>query len=121
MKSSPSKEQAETRDEKRKTLDGFAVKIVERKLTAPAILFIESMRPLSFIGNQAMVFFQPIVQTIFNSKSYDNVMDLLEDRDNIEYLLKKIEELEAEEQKKARDAKKRRKEQKAAAKSQEEG
>jgi hypothetical protein len=114
-------ERTEALAEKRETLDRLAVRIVERRLAAPAILFLESSKPLSFIGNQAMVFFQPIVQTIFNFKSYDDIMDLLEDRANIEYLLKKIEELEATEQKKVKDAKKRRREEARAAKAQEEG
>ncbi len=107
--------------EKRETLDRLAEKVIERRLAAPAILFLESSKPLSFLGNQAMVFFQPIVQTIFNFKTYDDIMDLLEDRDNIEYLLKKIEELEAAEHRKAKEEHRRRKEEKRAAKAQEEG
>ena len=114
-------QKTETTPEKRETLDRLAANIVERHLTAPAILFLESSKPLSFLGNQAMVFFQPIVQAIFNFKSYDDIMDMLEDRENIEYLLRKMEELEAAEQKKAKDEKKRRKEAKRAAKAQEEG
>ena len=112
---------AEMTAEQSETLDRLAEKIIERRLSAPAILFLESSKPLSFLGNQAMVFFQPIVQTIFNFKTYDDIMDLLEDRDNIEYLLKKIEESEAAEQKKAKEEKRRRKEEKRAAKAQEEG
>ncbi len=114
-------QRTEARAEKRETLDRLAEKIIERRLAAPAILFLESSKPLSFLGNQTMVFFQPIVQTIFNFKTYDDIMDLLEDRDNIEYLLKKIEELEAAEHRKAKDAKKRRKEEAKAAKAPEEG
>ncbi len=106
---------------KRETLDRLAVKVVERRLSAPAIMFLESSKPLSFLGNQMMVFFQPIVQTIFSFKSYDDIMDLLEDRENIEYLLKKIEELEAEQTREAKEAKKRRKKDTKAAKTQEEG
>jgi len=114
-------QRTEATAEKRETLDRLAEKIIERRLSAPAILFLESSKPLSFLGNQAMVFFQPIVQTIFNFKTYDDIMDLLEDRDNIEYLLKKIEELEAEQQRKAKEEKQRRREETLAAKAQEEG
>ena len=114
-------QRTEATAEKRETLDRLAEKVIERRLAAPAILFLESSKPLSFLGNQTMVFFQPIVQTIFNFKTYDDIMDLLEDRENIEYLLKKIEELEAAEHRKAKEEKKRRKEEKLAAKAQEEG
>jgi len=90
-------------------------------LTAPAVLFLESAKPLSFLGNQALVFFQPIVQTVFNFRTYDEITELLEDRENVEVLLKKIEELEAERLLEARERKKRRREEKRAARRSEDG
>ena len=112
----------ETNDKERsEILDRFARKVVERRLSAPAILFLESSKPLSFLGNQAMVFFQPIVQSIFTFRSYDDVMMLLEDRENVERLLRRIEELEAEEQRRIRKEKRLRKKTKAAADEPEEG
>ncbi len=107
--------------EHREVMDRFARKIVDRRMTAPAILFLESAKPLSFLGNQAMVFFQPIVQSIFRFKTYDDVMEILEDRDNVEYLLARIEELEAEVSEKAREEKQRRRAEKRAAKAPKEG
>ena len=44
----------------------IANQIVKRKLTTPAIMFFESVKPLSFIGSQGMVFLQPIVQAFLN-------------------------------------------------------
>lgn len=90
-------------------------------MTAPAVLFLESAKPLSFLGNQALVFFQPIVQTVFNFRTYDEITELLEDRENVEVLLKKIEELEAERLLEARERKKRRREEKRAARRSEDG
>jgi len=107
--------------EHREVMDRFAQKIVDRRMTAPAILFLESAKPLSFLGNQALVFFQPIVQSIFRFKTYDDVMEILEDRDNVEYLLARIEELEAEVSKKAREEKQRRRAEKRAAKAPKKG
>jgi hypothetical protein len=97
-------------DEHREIMDRFAQRIVDWRMTAPAILFLESSKPLSFLGNQALVFFQPMVQSIFNFKTYDEVTEILEDRDNVEYLISKIEELEAEQQAKQREEKARRRE-----------
>jgi hypothetical protein len=111
----------EKREKQREIIERLATKIVERRLTAPAVLFLESAKPLSFLGNQALVFFQPIVQTVFNFRTYDEITDLLEDRDNVEHLLKKIEELEAQHLLKSREAKERRREEKRAAKSSEDG
>jgi hypothetical protein len=107
--------------ERSEILDRFARKVVERRLSAPAILFLESTKPLSFLGNQTMVFFQPIVQSIFTFKSYDDIMALLEDRENVERLLRRIEELEAEEQQRIRKEKRLRKKAKRAADEPEEG
>ncbi len=112
----------ETGDKERfELLDRFARKIVERHLSTPAVLFLESVKPLSFLGNQTMVFFQPIVQSIFTFKSYNEIMTLLEDRENVERLLLRIEEFEAEEQQRIRKEKRRRKEAKRAADEPEEG
>ncbi len=107
--------------EHKEVMDRFARKIIDWRMTAPAILFIESAKPLSFLGNQALIFFQPMVQSIFNFKTYDEVAEILEDRDNLEYLLSSIERLEAERTKTEREEKKRRREIKRAAKAPKEG
>jgi hypothetical protein len=107
--------------EHKEVMDRFARKIVDWRMTAPAILFLESAKPLSFLGNQALVFFQPIVQSIFNFKTYDEVVAILEDRDNLEYLLSKIEEVEAEYTKAEKEKRKRRREEARAARTPKEG
>lgn len=117
------KDKAEERPltEHKEVMDRFARKIIDWRMTAPAILFLESAKPLSFLGNQALVFFQPMVQAIFNFKTYDEVVEILEDRDNLEYLLSRLEQLEAERAREERDERKRRKEKKRAAKARKEG
>ncbi|HBZ85712.1 MAG: hypothetical protein A2509_04330 [Candidatus Edwardsbacteria bacterium RIFOXYD12_FULL_50_11] len=74
----------------------IANQVVKRKLTVPAIMFIESVKPLTFIGSQALIFFQPMVQAFLNRKEYDEFAVLMEDRDNVELLLQEIERQEAE-------------------------
>lgn len=81
----------------------IAAKVVEWKMTVPAILFLESVKPLNYIGAQAMVFFEPFIQTIFEFKDYDTFRLMMEKRENTERLLLKIEELDAD----AADAEKR--------------
>jgi len=77
-------------------VDRLAAKVVEWKMAAPAVLFLESMKPLNFVGSQAMVFFAPIATTIFSSTDYAELTSLLEQRGNIEVLLKRIELKESE-------------------------
>lgn len=105
----------------REAMDRFARRIVDWRMTAPAILFLESAKPLSFLGNQALIFFQPIVQSIFNFKTYDEVVEILEDRENLEYLLSKIEALEAEYTREEKEERKRRRDARRARRARKEG
>ena len=77
-------------------LDKMAKKIVDIGMTAPAILFVESFKPMSFIGSQIMVFFEPYVKIIFSAKDYTRVHELMSERENIELFLQRIEYFEAE-------------------------
>ncbi len=76
-------------------LERAAKKVVEWKMTVPAILFLESVKPLNFIGAQALIFFEPIVQGVFSIKDYDTFRMAMERRENVENLLQKIEALDA--------------------------
>jgi hypothetical protein len=105
----------------REAMDRFAKRIVDWRMTAPAVLFLESAKPLSFLGNQALIFFQPIVQSIFNFKTYDEITEILEERENLEYLLCKIEALEAEYVKGEREERKRRRQERRAKRTRKEG
>jgi len=87
-------------------LEKLAVKTVDKGMTVPAILFLESVKPLNFIGAQTMIFFEPIVQTVFNFKDYDTLRIALEKRDTIEILLQKIEAHDAVAQKREKRIKK---------------
>ncbi len=77
-------------------LDKLAEKVVQRHMAMPAILFLESVKPLNYIGSQAMVFFEPIVQSVFNFRDYDTLRSALEKRQTIEILLLRIEKYDAE-------------------------
>lgn len=77
-------------------LHKIALKVVEMKLTPMAIVLLESSKPLSFVGSQLMVFFQPIYSAIFPAQPYNEIATLLENRENIELLIREIERLEIE-------------------------
>ena len=84
-------------DARRDELVGkIADKVVSMGMTAPAILFLESVKPLSFIGSQVMVFFQPIFKTFFSFTEYDEIAVILEERQNLERLIQAIEKADAE-------------------------
>ena len=70
----------------------IAKEIVQRQLTVPAIIFLETIKPLSFLGNQVLIFANPIVSLVVQSGNYYKFVRMLEDRENIEKLTVAIEE-----------------------------
>jgi len=81
--------------------------VVRYRMTVPAIFFLESMKPLSFVGSQAMVFFEPFVRALFSVPEYDRAAQLMERRENLEALLVKLEEKDAVARRDERDARAR--------------
>ncbi len=69
-----------------------AVAVVEREMTVPAIVLLESVKPLSFLGNQMLVFLNPVVSLVVTSKDYYRFVKMIEERENIEKLILAIEE-----------------------------
>ncbi len=66
--------------------------VVRRNMSMPAIMFLESVRPLNFVGSQAMVFFKPIISRFFTKVEYYKLSTLLEKREVIDRLIKEIEQ-----------------------------
>ena len=83
-------------EEEHLALQKLAAKVVEWKMASPAILFLESMKPLNWIGSQAMVFFDPFVQALFSFADYRTLQRTLEKRESMEVMIQKIEKLDAE-------------------------
>ena len=68
-----------TEDQKR-VVDRLAGEIVRRGLTAPALLFLESSRPLNYLGSQLLVFCAPFAEIIFKPADYRALTTFLEHR-----------------------------------------
>ncbi len=66
--------------------------VVRRDMAVPAVMFLESVRPLNFVGSQAMVFFKPILSRFFTRDEYDKIAIILEKREVIDLLIKEIEQ-----------------------------
>ena len=75
-------------------ISDLAEKVVNHGMAVPAIFFLDMMKYLSFFGGQLMVFFGPIITAFISSQSYYKFTELLEDRNNVEFLLIEIERLE---------------------------
>src|SRR5690349_4748369 len=94
---------AELSPEDRALLEKVAARVVELRMEVPAVLTIESTRPLSLLAGQAMVFFEPFVQAMFHLPDYRRFSQLVERRDALETLTTLIEQ-RAEEARSARRA-----------------
>ena len=78
-------------DEDRALLDRVATRVVELHMDVPAILALETAKPLTVIASQALVFFEPMIQSLFRFADYRRFTALLERRDVMESLLLRIE------------------------------
>jgi hypothetical protein len=78
-------------DEDAALLDRVAARVVELRLEVPALVTLESSRPLSVLAGQAMLFFQPFVQAMFRLPDYQRFAALIERRETIVSLIQRIE------------------------------
>jgi len=77
-------------------IDKIARFIVKKRMAAPVIMTIESLRPLSRLGSQVLYFLAPFAELIFNPKEYQEFASLLENHDNVNLLVERIDELDVE-------------------------
>jgi len=82
-------------------------------MTVPAILFLESVKPLSFVGSQAMYFFEPMVRALFAVPEYERVAALMERRESVEALLVAIERRDEDQRRLEKEQKKRERDERA--------
>lgn len=80
--------------EEETAVDRVARFVVRFGLTVPAVLWLESMRPLSFIGSQSMLLLSPSIGAFLPVNQWDALASLLEEREGIEVLIARIEALD---------------------------
>ncbi len=77
-------------------IDKIARMIVQRRLGVVAIVLLESIKPLTFLGSQLMVFMDPFVSAFFKPDDYRLFYEMIEDRKNVDRLIERIEKYENE-------------------------
>jgi len=105
--------------EEQETLDLIAARVTRMGMAVPAIAFLESMRPLNFIGSQVLLFFRPILDMAvdgvnvatspllgfsIDASFYVRVQQALEKRACVEALITRLEKLLAEEETRRKQA-----------------
>jgi len=84
-------------DERQAILEKVAKGIAKRRLTAPAIFFLEICKPLNFIGSQLLYSISPFVQTFLRGNEYKKFALIIERDENVEKLISLIEKYNKEE------------------------
>jgi hypothetical protein len=87
-------------EERDRIIEKVAIGIVRRGMETPAILFLEMHKPVSFLASQSLVVISPFTAPFIGMENVQIASKLMEDRENIERLIRRIEELAVE-----RDAK----------------
>jgi len=77
-------------------LDRIAQATVRWSMGVPAIFMLESSKPLSFVGSQFLHFLSPIVHSVLDGRELDRLAVMLERRETVEELIRRIERAEEE-------------------------
>ena len=97
------------------TIEKVAAKISQLGLETPAILMLEAHKPLTFFANQGLIFLAPILYPLFGGKT-ERAAKFFEKRENVEALIKRIEQKADERHQQERAARAMRRELKRAQK-----
>lgn len=73
-------------------MDKIARLIVNRGMAVPALLFLESLGPLGFLGGQVIHGLKPFLDVITNPAEVERFALLLERRDSVERLSTLLQE-----------------------------
>ncbi|MBC8527681.1 MAG: hypothetical protein ISS28_00765 [Candidatus Cloacimonetes bacterium] len=85
-----------SKEEAQELMDKAARFIAERRMGSPALMFIESVRPLHFIASQFLYMIAPFAELIFNPQEYQKFACAIEKDENIKFLLEKLDEYDSE-------------------------
>jgi hypothetical protein len=80
-------------EEERAIVDRLCRILVRRRMTVPAVAFLEMSRPLNRVAAQALYFFQPVASLALTGDDYNRFARFLEKSGSIEYLCRRIEDL----------------------------
>jgi len=89
-------QQSEPNEKQKIIVDKVCKEVVNRKLSMPALIMLETFRPLNYIGSQVMHFFKPIVSSVLTGDGYSEFSSFLEERGSVDYICKRINDIETE-------------------------
>lgn len=76
-------------------IETLAQKVQRYNMAMPAILLLEMNKPVTFLGSQALLLGSGFLAPLFGPQNVQRYSKLFEDRQNVERLIRRIEELSA--------------------------
>ena len=73
-------------------LEKIAHGIVRREMAAPALLFLESLAPLNFLGSQMLHGLAPFLELVGNEREIERLTVILERRESLDRLIVLVQE-----------------------------
>ncbi|RLD12107.1 MAG: hypothetical protein DRI44_01850 [Chlamydiae bacterium] len=71
-------------------INKIAESIVRRRMAVPAVLLIESCKPINRIASQFMIVISPLLALFVSYEQIDSFCDMLQDKNCVEKLLREI-------------------------------
>jgi len=90
-------------EEAEKVIKEIASAVVKRGLTTPAIIFLEMNKPITYIAGQGLIVAMPFLAPIFGPERMGRYSRFLQTRENVDRLIRRIEELSEESEKKSEE------------------
>ena len=84
-----------TEEQRDELVEQVAREIELRGLSGPAVHFLQASRPYRPLGANAMLFFDPVLRSLFGG-DLSSASELLADDDGIELLIERLEEEDEE-------------------------
>lgn len=84
------------RELRERVIQRVARVIVERRLETPAMLFLESNRPLTFLAGQGVLAAMPLIGGFIPPADVEALSRVLGSEESLDMLIARIEELAAE-------------------------
>jgi hypothetical protein len=83
----------EPTEAQRTVIERLCRQVVARGMTTPAILFLETVRPLNYVSSQVLQFFRPVLSVVADPAACRDLAEFLEHRGSVDFLCRRIEEL----------------------------
>ncbi|MFM7808039.1 MAG: hypothetical protein ACKPEA_08935 [Planctomycetota bacterium] len=90
-------------DDQREPVERMLRAIVQRGMTAPALLFLEGWRPLGSITGQGMHTLTPFAGVVIDACTWDALAAWMSRRGALPWLIDRLERLQAEADARSRD------------------